>query len=165
MSALDHRWSRALYTTAATHTWVRSAAIFCAVWLVWFPVGFLVIGLLRWGSEVVLAASLVLGFGINYLLGRWKPRARPYQTHTYTAHISTRWLGGSFPSDHAMLAAVCTGLLYVDGLYSFATCFTVATCVALGRVFVGVHYLSDVVAGALVGVGAVALVRVAMLLT
>jgi len=59
----------------------------------------------------------------------------------------------SFPSDHAVLFfALATGIWLVSrraGLFAFAWA---TFAIALPRLYIGLHYLSDLVAGALIGI-------------
>ena len=59
----------------------------------------------------------------------------------------------SFPSDHAVLFfALVTGLFFVSrGLGLFALLYTLVV-VVLPRIYLGLHYPTDILAGALVGV-------------
>ena len=67
----------------------------------------------------------------------------------------------SFPSGHAMVAAatyLTIGLLLSDRLVSsraktlcVALCALIATAIAGSRIYLGVHYLSDVVGGLVLG--------------
>jgi len=66
--------------------------------------------------------------------------------------------GLSFPSSHAVnnfAAATLFGYYYPRGKWVF---FSIAALVAYSRVYVGVHYPSDVLGGALIGVFCAALV-------
>ena len=58
----------------------------------------------------------------------------------------------SFPSDHAVLFfALATGLFFISrALGLFALCYTIVF-IALPRMYLGLHYPSDVLAGAAVG--------------
>ncbi len=58
----------------------------------------------------------------------------------------------SFPSAHATSAfAVATAMTRVEPLGALA--FVLAIAISLGRPYLGMHYPSDVLAGALLGVG------------
>lgn len=79
-------------------------------------------------------------------------RPRPYETETAIRVIAVP-AGSSWPSGHAALAAAVT-----DALWPYAQPRTraalvlVTGTVGLSRCYVGVHHLTDVLAGAAVGV-------------
>lgn len=62
---------------------------------------------------------------------------------------------GSFPSGHVYEAVGPWGLLYVMGLVPLRVPVAVAALVGLGRLYLGTHYLADVLAGVLFGAGLV----------
>jgi undecaprenyl-diphosphatase len=68
--------------------------------------------------------------------------------------VATNALGtlSSFPSDHAVLFfALVTGLFFISkALGAFALCYTIVVIV-LPRMYLGLHYPSDILAGAAVG--------------
>jgi undecaprenyl-diphosphatase len=91
-------------------------------------------------------------------------RARP------TISVLTGFTGQSFPSGHSAAAAACWGAvaLLVARRWSrsgrsaaFGTAAAIAVAVACSRVFLGVHWLSDVIAGLAVGWGWLALCSIA----
>ena len=154
-----HQW-------AAAHRTPGSTAFFVAVTTMGGPaflvactaivaIGLVVRGRYRW------AAYLVITTGIGWLL-MWQlklffARARP------DLAAALRMADGySFPSGHAMGSAVTAGALCYLALRSvrswraasavlaFATSFIVA--VAFSRVYLGVHWISDVGAGVVAGV-------------
>ena len=102
---------------------------------------------------------LPLGTG---LLGSWFlaeillknliKRARPF------VDLSTTVVGGeasgySFPSSHATAAFAMAVILSNFQPRLRHVFFFLAFCVSLSRVYMGVHYPSDIIAGALVGIG------------
>jgi undecaprenyl-diphosphatase len=74
-------------------------------------------------------------------------RHRPYE-HQLGPPTSS-W---SFPSGHAATAFACATVLSVFAPRWRVPFFLLATLIALSRVYNGVHYPTDVVAGALLGV-------------
>lgn len=109
-----------------------------------------------WIAVTVLVAAL-LQQGIKAAVGRDRPH---WQDPVDSAHYA------AFPSGHAMSAAVGCGLLLwllwraspgpaVRSAAVVAACVSVVG-VSFTRVYLGVHWLSDVVAGVALGVGVVA---------
>lgn len=58
----------------------------------------------------------------------------------------------SFPSGHSSAAFFFASFLYVLDLDPYGAGFLWAINIAASRVFLGVHFISDVLAGALIGV-------------
>ena len=101
----------------------------------------------RWKLAALAGgASAGVSLLINQVIGNliWH-RPRPYETHPQVYHLSHSH-DPSFPSDHASAAfGIAFGIYFVDrhvGRFFIA----VATLIALGRVLVGAHYLTDVLA-------------------
>lgn len=101
---------------------------------------------------------MVGGFIVSTIITRGMkiviPRARPFITYPY---IIKRDVGGgnSFPSGHTS-AAFCTATslsLLFPKWYVIAPCYLYAATVGFARMYQGVHYPSDVLAGAIVGAG------------
>ena len=108
---------------------------------------------------VASGLSFILGLAINQLILLVVHRIRPYDagvTHLLIAPSADP----SFPSDHATAAfAIAAAFLFHDMHKLGAAFFVAALVVAVSRVFIGTHYVGDVVGGALTGFAAAALVR------
>lgn len=108
---------------------------------------------LRWmvlGSVIVLVMSDQISAGF---LKNWIGRMRPCHTFDLESINLLVGCGGgkSMPSAHAANAfgqAVLFSYFYKK---TRVYLFTYATLIALSRVFVGVHYFSDILVGALIG--------------
>ncbi|MFL5898145.1 MAG: phosphatase PAP2 family protein [Solirubrobacterales bacterium] len=101
-----------------------------------------------------LAAVLSAGLGlaaakvISELVNRARPFvADPHGVHLFSGHAADP----GFPSDHATAAfAIAVAILLRKRGWGIAA-LVAATVLAVGRVALGVHYPSDVIAGAAVG--------------
>jgi len=119
---------------------------------VWFGIG-VVLAILDSSNREAWVICAVLGpiaIGLNYVVKLVVKRPRPVLEGLPP-------LGGapsslSFPSAHATSSfAVATAMARVEPLGALA--FVLAFALALGRPYLGMHYPSDVLAGALLGVG------------
>ena len=123
------------------------------------PVGFFIYGLLAHDSAskrnsymmgASLAASGIITVGLKYSIHRPRPFV------TYTDIIKKSRAGSfSFPSGHtssAFATATSLSLLYPKW-YVIGPSFLWASAVGYSRMELGVHYPSDVLVGALIGIG------------
>jgi undecaprenyl-diphosphatase len=103
---------------------------------------------------LVAGLSFLLAVVINLLVTLFIHRVRPNDaglTQALIAH-SPDW---SFPSDHAATSTAIAAALWFQDHRKLATALFVAVAIiCVSRVFVGVHYVSDVIGGALVGIAA-----------
>jgi undecaprenyl-diphosphatase len=78
-------------------------------------------------------------------------RARPFDVDSSIAVIDARPVSGSFPSGHAAVAIVgaIAGSRLLPG--SAWVWWPLAVIVAVSRIYIGVHWPTDVMAGAIVG--------------
>lgn len=98
-----------------------------------------------------MLGTLVIAYAISQFIGMVAFRERPFVRHSEIRQLIAKDAREkSFPSDHATLAfalaipaAAVVRRRWVSTLFVFA-----ALAVGFGRVFVGVHYVSDVLAGA-----------------
>ena len=107
-----------------------------------------------------LASLALASLTINTLGKRSVRRPRPLLHHVpATRHLARQPVTTSFPSGHsASAAAFATGVALESPAWG-AVVAPVAFSVAASRVYTGVHFPSDVVAGAALGVGAAFAVR------
>ena len=109
----------------------------------------------RHGALIALqmAVSGLLGLLLYRCLKRSFARERPFITHTAITRAGAPLDRFSFPSGHT-LHAVCFTILIVSGIPQLALLLLpLAATIALSRVVLGLHYPSDVLVGALIGLG------------
>lgn len=99
----------------------------------------------------VLPALWLTMLTVNYPIKQLFRRHRPFITHEDARVIGRRPSDSSFPSGHSA-AAFAGALLVTPFMPSLAPLlFGYAALVALSRVYLGVHYPSDVVIGSVLG--------------
>lgn len=100
-------------------------------------------------SFAALAGSLLLN---NMILKNLIARTRPYDMISGLQLLIERQVDYSFPSGHTAAAFASAVILFLSmpGRYG-AAALTGAVLIAFSRLYVGVHYPSDVLAGALSG--------------
>jgi membrane-associated phospholipid phosphatase len=123
------------------------------------PLGVLTAGIIKHDKKLQKdAAWMVGGYILNAVvtqgMKRIVQRDRPFVTYSF---IIKRADGGgySFPSGHTS-AAFCTATslsLLFPKWYVIAPSYLYASVVAYARMYQGVHYPTDVLAGAIVGAG------------
>ncbi len=103
-----------------------------------------------WYLFSVVISSAILSNILKYTINR----PRPFITHSIIEKISA---GGSpsFPSGHTSDAfAIATAIsIAYPKWYIIILAYAWALTVAYSRMFLGVHYLSDVIVGITIGVG------------
>jgi undecaprenyl-diphosphatase len=108
---------------------------------------------------IAAGLSFLAGLGLNQIILLFVHRVRPYDagvSHLITSK-SADW---SFPSDHATASVAILLAFAFLGLARRALLFTVlAILICWSRVFVGTHYLSDILGGMITGLVGASLVR------
>ncbi|MCA0275101.1 MAG: phosphatase PAP2 family protein [Proteobacteria bacterium] len=108
---------------------------------------------------VAAGLSFLIGLGINQIILLFVHRLRPYDGGV--SHlIVERSADWAFPSDHSTAAFAIAAAFLLHGLGRRGAAFlAIAVLVGLSRVYVGTHYVGDVVGGALTGLVGALLVR------
>lgn len=112
---------------------------------------------------VTVITGMALSFALKYGFHRPRPELVPHITKVYTS---------SFPSGHAMMSALTYACLTCVGMHLVSerllktgfVCVAIAVValVGLSRVFLGVHWPTDILAGWSAGIGWFCLSRLIM---
>jgi undecaprenyl-diphosphatase len=114
----------------------------------------------RQRTIILAALSVALALVVNQFIIRLWDRPRPFIGHP--AHLLLPpSQEPSFPSDHSAFAFAIAAALLFGGASLDIPALLLAMLIAFSRVYTGEHYVSDVVAGALIG-GAAAFVLLKM---
>lgn len=147
---------------SATPNWIT---FFQIVTMLGSYLGFLITFIIVFAKNKKLSLALAITFIvsaiINHLLKSIVSRARPFDTYTDIINYGDED-GYSFPSGHSVCAGIFATFLFYTLISSTRNKWTialvtisislVAMLVALSRMFLGVHYLTDTIAGIFFGV-------------
>ncbi|WP_255668304.1 undecaprenyl-diphosphatase [Brevibacillus daliensis] len=115
----------------------------------------------RKNKRMIIQTTIVVTIAmlISWICGQFFYRDRPFVGGSFVPLVEHD-ADASFPSDHAT-AALAIATTYWFCLKAQAKKFWIALAiaVAISRVFVGVHYLTDVIVGMLLGAGVAWLVN------
>ena len=110
----------------------------------------------KWHTSLVLVLVLCGAGGLNQWLKPHYDRARP-DAVTHAQYVESK----SFPSGHALLSTAVYGTLGAIGIsllqarrlkiFLFSITLVLILLIGLSRIYLGVHYASDVMAGWIVG--------------
>jgi membrane-associated phospholipid phosphatase len=137
----------------------KGLLLVAALWWIWFQPS----DRNRWQREMVVATvaaglvALAVGRTLAYFLPfRLRPRFDPqlnlpFPVGAKVDAVLRTW--SSFPSDHAMLwMAVAMGIFLVRRREGIAALAYTALIICAPRVYLGLHYPTDVIVGALLGI-------------
>ena len=101
------------------------------------------------------AGALLIAGGITFTAKNIIKRPRPFESYPEQIIKKDKGGGYSFPSGHTSMsfAAATSISLTCKRWYVTVPAFTYASAVAYSRMYLGVHYPSDVLAGAITGCG------------
>lgn len=138
--------------------WFDWLMVFCAEYLMYVMIAIVLVyaiwGYRKWRDMALVAigSALVARFGVATLIRHFYYHARPYWILTQTHLLLAREIQSSFPSGHTIfMFALATGVYLYNkkaGWWFYAS----ACLIGFARVFAGVHWPYDILAGAVLGV-------------
>jgi undecaprenyl-diphosphatase len=157
---MDLSWLHAINDFFAAHDSVEDPAVAYANAAELLFLGMLVFALLLAGRRhhgirrAAVAAGLSAGvaLAVGQVLSHLVDRPRPFVAHASSIHLFAHHAADSgFPSDHAT-AAFAIGVALLLRYRAWGVVVLIgATVLSLARVGMGIHYPSDVLAGAALG--------------
>lgn len=104
---------------------------------------------------LVCAVSMLIGLTVtNLALKNWVARPRPYDVIENLECLVGIQKDPSFPSGHTTNSLACACVIFRMAPRKYgAPALALAVLIALSRLYVGVHYPTDIIGGAVIGVG------------
>ena len=81
-------------------------------------------------------------------------RKRPYEVYDIPSVFKKETVGNSMPSRHTASAIIISLAMLKINLYLGIAFLLISLLIALSRIFAGVHFISDVIAGAVISLAA-----------
>lgn len=153
---LDIFLEQALVGNSQTSLLLVWFGIFCAKFILYFiPLHLLFLwffgGQFERRTAVTVVASILLALFIGYVISLGFYRDRPFVAGVVEA-LMYHSADASFPSDHATIfGAYFTTLYLLRYKMAAKIAFVLMLLVCWGRLFTGMHYPTDIIAGLIVG--------------
>src|SRR3989338_1988996 len=143
---------------AGRWTWLDYFGIFCAEYLGYVLLFVLALFLLaNWKKSwktvfFALAAGVVSRFIIGFLIRFLWFRPRPFVVENFIPLIYQNPAEASFPSGHALFYFAISAIIYLCNKKAGILFYIASFFIVISRVFAGVHWPSDILAGAILGI-------------
>lgn len=136
---------------------VNRLTVFFAVWAIVLLILLFLVELARkrWVYFLPAYLGVVTSWSIEQIISFFTPRPRPFvELSTKITLLIGQNADSSFPSDHAVVAFACatTLSLFLKQWWMTLLLYLTAFLIGFSRITAGVHYPSDVIVGAIVGV-------------
>lgn len=158
-------WLRETFSCPAMDWLMTAVSTLGNAGIVWIALGFLLLaaGIRREARrEQGLLLLLCVGFGAvvcNLILKPWVNRVRPYDLLGYADKLMVPPLGdASFPSGHTVASFAAATAIYARNRFWGRLAYAFGALMGFSRLYLGVHFPTDVLAGAAIGTASAALV-------
>ncbi|MBU2229503.1 phosphatase PAP2 family protein [Patescibacteria group bacterium] len=126
--------------------------------IIWIPlvIGFLIF-IRQHKGWIMFEAVIAMGVGVivnEYILKSIFARIRPFEFYESIQTIDTTANGFSFPSSHALVvfSFITVVILSTKSKKIHAALIVFALLVSISRIYLGVHFPVDIIAGAIFGI-------------
>ena len=145
---------------AGRNEWLDAFIIFNAEWLGWW-LGVALVVFIAFGRDrklelrmalEALGAGLISRFVITELIRFWYNRPRPFEVLENVYKLLEHSGGGAFPSGHAAFFFALATIVFLYHRRLGSLFFAFALLMSVSRVIAGIHWPSDILGGAVIGV-------------
>ncbi|PFI79105.1 undecaprenyl-diphosphatase [Bacillus cereus] len=121
-----------------------------------FPLLLTVLWLTNKRKSRIVTLQTTLAFGCSFILIKiikvFSYRDRPFVSHLDINQLVEHSINSSFPSNHATSAFVIATTIFLFYKRLGIVCLSLSFGIAFSRIWVGVHYPLDVIAGIIFGI-------------
>lgn len=104
-------------------------------------------------TGITMAVALILSLLVgNIVLKPLVARIRPFDANEFTKLLISAPKDFSFPSGHTMSSITCAVVLLLDKNKIWIPAMILAVLISFSRMYLYVHYPSDVISGAIIGI-------------
>ena len=147
----------AQHQNLVARNFMRNISLF-GDWPEHFALGLILAGVAWWRGNkkwtriflsmlIALAIAGVVGRGIEIATGRARPSVR---TEEVWNRFSSKY--HAFPSGHVTASMAFFGVLFFANRRVAVACLAIPILIGFSRIYLGAHYLSDVVCGIILGI-------------
>jgi membrane-associated phospholipid phosphatase len=145
------------HQTRSVHHFMYKVSKLCD-WPEHFALGLILAGVAWWRGNkkwtrvflsmlIALAIAGVVGRGIKIATGRARPSVRAEEVWN---RFSSKY--HAFPSGHVAASMAFFGVLFFANRRVAVACLPIPILIGFSRIYIGAHYLSDVVCAAILGI-------------
>lgn len=149
---MDYLIFQQINSLAGANNYLDDLAVFFAKYLIYILIAAVfLLFLKRWKAIFQsLAAAFLAKFIIIDLIKFLWERPRPYLENNVNQILE--YSGASFPSGHTAVAFALAYIVYRCNKKTGILFFIASFLIAVSRIFVGIHWPSDVLAGVVIGI-------------
>lgn len=153
---IDHVIFKAINGLAFKWFWLDMAGVFFANYFPYVVGAAIFLFLFKYRKTwqmvlTALAAAVIARFGVVEIIRWFKPRVRPFNAADINLLVG-KVNESSFPSGHATFFFALATVVFLNNKKLGLWFYGAALIISIARIFVGVHWPLDVLAGAVVGI-------------
>lgn len=150
--SLDKKIAEKIFLAAKGSAFFSRLTVFGAVRLIWLMAFAVFLWGVLGGNLLPVVCSFLLSWALQLSVAFLLNRRRPFQQNHEKPLLRLLWQTPSFPSGHTTLSCAMAAAVFAQDPFWGGIFFVMAALVAFCRIAVGVHYVSDIIGGAILGI-------------
>jgi undecaprenyl-diphosphatase len=150
-------FSEKIFQLAKSSPALSKLAVFAATKMIWVLAATIIVWEIAvkfsGRSFLAIVVSVFFAWGLQLAVAYLVNRERPFRHNHEAALMKLRFNTPSFPSGHTTISCAMAAAVFAQDPLWGGVFFLFTAVIALGRTAVGVHYVSDILGGAVLGIG------------